>query len=499
MLPSLCVTRRERGDWQTPFELAGACVARLATQLTSTPDVVLEPTCGEGAFLQVAGQLFPRAHLVGFDLSEEHVATARARLPAGRSRIERGDFFEVPWEDRLQQLDGSLLIIGNPPWVTSATLGSLASSNLPKKQNLTRLRGLDAKTGRSNFDLAEWMILRLLRALGSRPATLAMLCKASVARRVIAELGRGGWPVSPGEIVMIDAARHFDASVHAVWFVCRSGEASSPARYPVFSSLASERARGSLGLLDDELVVDVHAAERSAWLAREGKSSWRSGLKHDCAAVMELRESGGGLHNGLGERVEIEAPLLFPLWKSSDVARGESLERRWVVVPQRRLGESTDVIERDAGRAWRYLCSHRGRFEARRSSIYRGKPDFAIFGVGPYSFAPWKVATSGLHKSLRFTLIGPRQGLPVMFDDTCYFLPFETERDARRALVALSSDVAREFFEARVFWDDKRPIHKRLLDRLDLEALLRVLDQGIGPPVQGGTTGRHEGSGFFSR
>jgi hypothetical protein len=178
--------------------------------------------------------------------------------------------------------------------------------------------------------------------------------------------------------------------------------------------------------------------------------------------------------NGFDEVVAIEQELLFPLLKSSDIANGVSCPSRAVVVPQCALGEDIVVLRRRAPRAWRYLRSHRELLCARKSSIYRGQPDFSVFGVGPYSFAPWKVAISGLYKRYQPTLVGPHDGRAVMLDDTCYFLPFSDEKRARRACRALLSPIAREFFDARVFWDAKRPITKTLLQKLDLRALLAV-------------------------
>jgi hypothetical protein len=98
-----------------------------------------------------------------------------------------------------------------------------------------------------------------------------------------------------------------------------------------------------------------------------------------------------------------------------------------------------------------------------------------VFGVGPYSFAPWKVAISGLHKDLRFRLLGPVNGRPVVLDDACYFLPFDTEEEAAVLHAALGSGLAREFYETRIFWDAKRPITKGVLEHLRLEALVAQL------------------------
>jgi hypothetical protein len=98
-----------------------------------------------------------------------------------------------------------------------------------------------------------------------------------------------------------------------------------------------------------------------------------------------------------------------------------------------------------------------------------------MFGVGAYSFTPWKVAVSGLYKRCAFMLVGPHEGCPVMLDDTCYFLPFETKDEAREVCSLLRSDLARDFFTARVFWDAKRPISKSVLQKLDLAALRRAV------------------------
>jgi hypothetical protein len=100
--------------------------------------------------------------------------------------------------------------------------------------------------------------------------------------------------------------------------------------------------------------------------------------------------------------------------------------------------------------------------------------------VGDYSFAPWKVATSGLYKKISFKVVGPFQGKPVVLDDTCYFLPCDSEQDARQLCRILNSDIARGFFSAFVFWDAKRPVTAELLERLDLNKLSAELG---GPPL----------------
>ena len=484
------IERIERGDWQTPAALAEAVLDRVGVCCKESWSTVLEPTCGEGTLLDAAAKRFPRATLRGFDLDASYVEAARRRLFAhasGRTRIQIADFFATDWGAQLADTPrGPILVLGNPPWVTSAQLGVFGSTNLPGKKNAGGLKGLDALTGKSNFDVSEWMIVRLLEVLQGRDATLAMLCKSAVARRVVQAVAAHQLDVAPVGLWRIDAAKHFDASVSAVLLVARtvskprSPRAASASRrklWPVYADLAANERESSLAVVGGVLVADAECFARTRHLAGDSDPEWRSGVKHDCARVMELQRVGAGWVNGLGDRVDIEEERVFPLLKSSDVANERAASSRAMVVTQHMLGEDTNELRRSSPRAWKYLSRHRALLDARKSSIYERQPPFAIFGVGPYSFAPWKVAISGLYKRSTFAIVGPHEGRPVVLDDTCYFLAFEDEARARRAGEVLRSATARDFLAARVFWDAKRPITKAILQTLDLAALDRSLVQ----------------------
>jgi hypothetical protein len=142
-----------------------------------------------------------------------------------------------------------------------------------------------------------------------------------------------------------------------------------------------------------------------------------------------------------------------------------------MLVTQRSIGEDTSTIEDTAPRTWDYLLRHAELLDRRASSIYRGRPRFSIFGVGDYTFTPWKVAISGFYKRLAFQLLGPIEGRPVVLDDTCYVLPCASEEQARTVCEMLNSEAAQRFLSAFVFWDSKRPITIALLQRLDLVKL----------------------------
>ncbi len=462
--------RVEFGDWQTPLELAHDVLAVVRRRL-ACPRSILEPTCGQGAFLVAATAAFPAAAALGFDVSRAHVAHARESL-ADRATVQVGDFFELDWEHVLARLADPLLIVGNPPWVTNSVLGKLDAANLPKKSNFKGHAGLDALTGKSNFDISEWMLIRLLDLVRDRRFTIAMLCKASVARRLMQHVAANDWSVA-GEVRAIDARVHFSAAVDAVLLHVWNGELPEPS-WPVYGSLHDSAPIRTMGVIDGRIIGDIDAHETSRALEGESELEWRSGIKHDCAKVMELVAVEDAWKNGLGETVELERSHVHPLLKGSDIANGRLVPRRHVIVTQRALGEDTRALRSTTPRLWKYLHDHRGQLDARKSSIYAKQPAFAMFGVGEYSFAPYKVAICGLYKRLAFALIRPHLGQPVMVDDTAYFLPFDTEEEAQAVALALEGPQAQQFFQARVFWDAKRPITKALLQSLSLEALLRA-------------------------
>jgi hypothetical protein len=182
---------------------------------------------------------------------------------------------------------------------------------------------------------------------------------------------------------------------------------------------------------------------------------------------MEFTKSDGRLINGLGVEVDLEEDYLYPLMKGSDVATGRERDPKFVLVTQKKVGEETDSIATNAPRTWEYLVANSAKLDGRGSVIYKKNPRFSVFGVGEYSFKPYRIAICGLYKNLSFRLVGPVDSKPVMFDDTVYFISFDTEKEAIKVLEILNSDLAKLFLGSLIFWDEKRPIKTSVLNLLD--------------------------------
>lgn len=425
-----------------------------------------------------AAEKFPQVKtIIGADVNPQYLEEAGTKLSVlgvkAKTSLITGDFFSLDWSTILDSLPEPILIVGNPPWVTNAELGMLGSGNVPQKSNFQKQSGYDAKTGKSNFDISEWMLIKNLEWLEQRRGAIAVLCKSAVARKVLQNAWKNKRPVTSAKRFGIDAKEHFDASVDACLLVIELAEGGVSKECLVYKTLSDTKQSQVIGYCDDIVLADVNLYQ--TWQHLKGNDNtyiWRSGIKHDCSKVMEMEKCGDKYKNGFGELVALEEDNVYPLLKSSDIGNGAiRLGRKYMLVTQRFVGEETSAISRIAPMTWRYLEDHEEAFERRRSSIYRDRPRFSIFGVGPYSFAPWKIAISGFYSGLTFQIVGPGDEKAVVFDDTVYFLPCWSEAEARFIGMLLNSEPAKAFYESMIFWTDKRPVTIELLKRLDLGAV----------------------------
>lgn len=151
--------------------------------------------------------------------------------------------------------------------------------------------------------------------------------------------------------------------------------------------------------------------------------------------------------------------------------------RKLTIVTQKKVGQDTKYIESEFPKAYQYLTEHRIYFDARKSSIYNNKPLYSIFGIGEYSFKPYKVAISGLYKTFHFTLVIPQDGKPVMLDDTCYFVGFDIFEYAIYALILLNSEITKQFLQSVTFPDAKRTFTKDVLMRINLLSVATIINE----------------------
>ena len=469
----------EFGDFQTPQDLSDK-VCNLLVRQGVNPITVIEPTCGKGNFVFSSLKEFKNfkqiiCNEINPTYVQELIKDDRFQKSKKNLKLMNEDFFLIDWENLSRQIKEPIVFIGNPPWVTNSTLGAIKGSNLPEKNNFLGLKGFDALTGGSNFDISEAMLIGMVNILKYKEGYIAMLIKTSVARKVLAYIWKNNIGISESSIYHLDATKSFDVSVDACLFFCEfSKEKTVNFDTKIFSSLDSKMPDKIIGYRDNQLVADIEAYNRIAsFVGIQKDYVWRSGIKHDCSKVMELTKKGDKYINGFDEQVDIEETFLYPMLKSSDVANNRE-PSRWVIVTQKKVGENTEIINKIAPKTWKYLLSYSDFLDKRGSSIYKKNVRFSIFGVGEYTFSDWKIAISGFYKNPLFRIVGKNYGKPTVFDDTCYFLPCRTRGDAEEVVSILNSQIGKDFINAFAFWDSKRPITSNFLNKINIHKVFKM-------------------------
>lgn len=460
--------KRAFGDFQTPIDFADHVCQFLKERYKINPDIVLEPTCGIGNFLQSSLRFNAKSYF-GIEINPDYCKISQEKISDVRLRIINEDFFHF---DLSKIKADNTLIIGNPPWVNNSTLATLKSNNLPKKNNFKGIKGINAITGESNFDICEYIILQLIYTFHDTHSTLAMLCKTSVARNIFQELKRQQLNAYSFEVFEFDAKKVFDISASACLMVIRFGEDSQLADVcNVYDLEDGGQLKYMFGYRNEQFYsnLKLHIDDF------EGESCfvWRQGVKHDCSKIMELSCVNDKFINGLKENVDIEEDLVFPLVKSSMFKKPVLKEfSKFVIVTQKRIKQDTAYIAARFPLTWKYLYQYKSKFESRKSSIYKGAPPFSMFGIGDYSYAAYKVGISGFYKEPLFSILYSSTGKPVMTDDTAYFICLPTYSTAYVAMLYLNSQRVIEFLKSIAFLDAKRPYTKKVLARLDFQKIV---------------------------
>ncbi|MCK9481718.1 MAG: hypothetical protein M0R38_08175 [Bacteroidia bacterium] len=480
--------RAEYGDFQTNTELANNVAFHLTTKNIS-PKIVIEPTCGKGNFIVASLRQFTDIKKVfGIEIYKPYVweskfniidfylsnpSENKPEISIIHSSVFDFDFKTIAKENSTKEI----LIIGNPPWVTNSKLGSLNSSNLPKKTNFKNHNGLDAMTGKGNFDIAEYITLMMIETFQHQKGNIALLVKNSVIKNIVFDQFTKKYSISEIEKHCIDSKKEFNVSVEASLFYCKLNS-NSTFDCAEFDFYNNSNAKLNFGWLADKFVSNLDTYSNAEQIDGKCPFEWRQGIKHDCSSIMELDKVNGHFVNGLKEEIKLENDLVYGVLKSSDLKNTVIKEtRKYTIVTQKKVGQETNYIKHDFPKTYKYLIEHQDIFSSRKSSIYNNKPPFSIFGVGDYSFKPYKVAISGLYKTFHFTLVLPQNEKPVMLDDTCYMLGFNRLEFAVYSLILLNAETTMQFLQSITFADAKRTFTKDILMRIDILKLAQTTDK----------------------
>jgi hypothetical protein len=408
-------------------------------------DDLLDPTCGDGAFLRAAvrrrraaGMRDLLAGLRGIDIDPAAVHTARAalrELAGAEPHIEVGNALDAAAQARF--------VVGNPPWVRWSALPPAYAARVKALGAV----GRDRWVGGIEPDVATVITQHAVRSLLAPGGTLAFVITGSV---FSTEASDGFRRFDGAKVVLVEdyaALKPFAEATHPTLLVLRR---DAPTTYPV--PYAIHRRDG----VERLLAAPVPGTDSGPWLkgTRAQHATWRrifgpgayrarKGVTTDLngaffvRAETRARSRRGGTVTitndpSLGRKAlprvtaEVEAEHVFPLLRGRELHSGPELH---VLVPQRGMHGDPDLAS-TAPLTHAYLERFRGALE-RRSSLRRyqpGKPYWSLWNVGPYTFSRHKVVWREISGRFQAAYVGPEV---IVCDHKLYFVPCESEAEGR--------------------------------------------------------------------
>jgi hypothetical protein len=389
---------------------------------------VLDPTCGDGAFLEafvalgrrdgltVTSEALTRLH--GIEIVTADKARALERIAArygarlAEDNIRTADFITAMFPERYD------VLVGNPPWVNFTDLPSDLKAKwgpeYVRHQLVTDKR--DVLLGGSRADMAALVVKKALDDVLSDGGQAAFFIPLSIFFNSGANDRFRPFPSSAHTYRVV---RLWDFGQEAVFdgIATRYGAAlfdrRGPQTWPVETRI---RENGiwtrAFSVASDHRSGTWHRhrtpeADRGAPPAIEISPSQkpRQGV-NTCGAnnVFIFERDGDRLVNGLGEEWQLEEELLFPLMNAASFGRPRNARQRWMLLPHDiRTGRPLAWEEiATYGHAAAYLATHRDTLMRRKGTLINSQIGrgfwWALLGVGPYAFAPWKVAWEALGK-----------------------------------------------------------------------------------------------------
>lgn len=481
---------KSQGIHYTPEVLADYLARCALDAATGEVAVALDPACGGGELLEAlvrnaSGGRVPS--LVGFDTDPVAVAAASSRIEAlvgpGGFKIERADFMEQTKGHRETDLfstgqpgiSGVDLVIANPPYVRTQTLGSELATSLARRYGLTGRVDL--------FTAFAFAMSDVLRPGG----VFALLCS----NRFLTT--RSGEPLRrllTDELSLVSVtdfgdSKLFEAAVLPVVVIARKGREAT--RLVPFVStyrceIAQETTKSECSSVVEAVengMEGVVSVGSEAFLVRRGTvpygpavdTPWTIGSsavsdvlarveRSTSRTIKDLAKIRVGIKTTadqvfirddweeLPDAMRPEAALLRPLLTHHVVERWQAgaPEKRVLYTHVDRAGKAVPINLADYPGAAAYLESHRERLEGRKYVTDAGRAWFEIWvPQKPGLWSQPKVVFPDIAESPRFCL----DTTGAIVNGDCYWAHCPNDETALLLTAVGNSRFARWYYDAQ--------------------------------------------------
>jgi len=350
-------------------------------------------------------------------------------------------------------------VAGNPPWVNWENLPEHYRDNtkpLWEEHGLFPHGGMDTILGKGKKDISMLMSYVAMDKYLREGGKLGFLITQSVFKTAGAGQGFRRFLLGNGEYIQV---QHVDDMVELQPFEGASNRTSvviiqkgRKTKYPMPSYLYWKKTvKGKSIAVDSSLDDVLQMTERKQFAAepvdaKDTTSPWLTGKPKAIKAVKKILgqsdyvahegvNTGGAngvywvdivdkrpdglaivsnITKGAKRKVEsiqmaIEPDLLYPLLRGGDVKRWQAEPSAYILMaqdPDKRCGIDENEMKADYPKTYLYLKRFEAVLRERKSRgvtdmIEGGAPFYTMFGVGDYTFAPYKVVWTRVDKDIK--------------------------------------------------------------------------------------------------
>ncbi|MXR51745.1 N-6 DNA methylase [Halovenus sp. WSH3] len=484
-------TRLALGEYYTPRGVAELAVDSLQIDDPASA-TMLDPGCGSGVFLSVCidrklAALADRppaetvetvtSSVFGIDLNPVAVKTSTLAYLIALCPVLDAEAVEtvappVFHADALgltgtsavpaELFAGVDYLLGNPPWITWDRLSERVKTRLRERYvdelGLLPHGGAAARLGHSNDDISipfVWICLdRYLRAGGAVSVVLKRDLLTGPAGAILRKLQVGDRSLSMSHVHDFAGLAPFgsqvgaDAALYTMW---ADTDPSFPAELTAWTGESVDfSTRAALAETADRTETTVAPLDpddpTSAWIRADAERGAlgpcaheiRHGTKDDAEAVFSVDRD-------LLDRIEPD--LVYPYIKSRHVVKYGLFGHELRLVPVKKANQDNEAELRERyPETYRYLADRREQLTDRASSWLDDGPFYNVFGVGEYTWSPYKVVWCRLgfnpHFAVVSTVEDPDLGEKLVVPGDHYmFIGADDEQEAHALCALLNSAV----------------------------------------------------------